>query len=129
MIGGSTPGTQIGPADWSPGPAASFPGALGNLKRKRPPGNFASNTMRRMNPAGFRAKWNLKGHKMVIGGFTLIDDGYGLSVKEYEANWSFFLQGDDAQQFRDDWAAWQENRPGDPFKHFLQDCEYYSLMQ
>ncbi len=66
---------------------------------------------------------------MLIAGFSLVDHGYGLTVKEYEANWSFFLQGDDAQQFRDDWAAWQEHRPGDPFKHFLHDCEYYSLMQ
>jgi len=85
--------------------------------------------MRRMNPAGFRVKWNLKGNKMVIGGFTLNDEGYGLAVKEYEAGWSFWLQGDDAQQFRDDWAAWQEYRPGDPFKRFLQEYEYYSLMK
>ena len=29
---------------------------------------------------------------MTIGGFTLMDSGYGLSVTEYEAGWSFWYR-------------------------------------
>ena len=66
---------------------------------------------------------------MTIGGFQIKDLGFALTVSEYEANWSFCLQGDDADQFREEWAAWQNERPGDSFKTFLQEYEYYSLMQ
>ena len=55
---------------------------------------------------------------MRVGGFTLMDSGFGLSVTEYEAGWSFWLQGDDAQQFRDEWEAYQLG-VGNNFRHFL----------
>jgi hypothetical protein len=42
---------------------------------------------------------------MRIGGYTLDDKGYGLEVKEYESGWSFWLQGDDADQFRTEWET------------------------
>ena len=38
---------------------------------------------------------------MRIGGYYMSDVGYGLKVVEHEGGWSFWLQGDDAQQFRD----------------------------
>jgi len=65
---------------------------------------------------------------MTIGGFTLMDSGYGLSVTEYEAGWSFFLSGDDAQQFRDEWEAYQLG-VGNNFRHFLSTHDYDSLFQ
>ena len=65
---------------------------------------------------------------MTIGGYTLMDSGYGLSVTEYEAGWSFWLQGDDAQQFRIEWEAWQEVRDND-FRQFLLHFEYNTLFQ
>jgi hypothetical protein len=48
-----------------------------------------------------------------------MDSGFGLSVTEYEAGWSFWLQGDDAQQFRDEWE----------FRHFLSTHDYDTLFQ
>jgi hypothetical protein len=44
---------------------------------------------------------------MRIGGYQMEDLGYGIKVVEHEAGWSFWLQGDDAQQFRDEWQAYQ----------------------
>jgi len=64
---------------------------------------------------------------MTIGGYTLKDLGYGIEVKEYESGWSFFLQGDDAQEFRDDWLIAQEYSIN--FKDFLNDHEYNTLFQ
>ena len=37
---------------------------------------------------------------MKIYGYTMKDLGWALEVHEYEAGWSFALQGDDAQRFR-----------------------------
>lgn len=65
---------------------------------------------------------------MTIGGYTLMDSGYGLSVSEYEAGWSFFLQGEDADRFREVWEDWQELR-GNNFKQFLSEYEYDTLFQ
>ena len=65
---------------------------------------------------------------MTIGGYTLMDSGYGLSVTEYEAGWSFWLQGDDAQQFRDEWEAYQLG-VGNDFRHFLSTHDYDTLFQ
>lgn len=64
---------------------------------------------------------------MTIGGYTLEDLGYGITVKEYESGWSFFLQGDDAQKFRDDWLIAQEYSSN--FKDFLNDHEYNTLFE
>ena len=65
---------------------------------------------------------------MVIGGFKLEDNGvYGLTVSEYEAGWSFFLDGDDAEYFRDEWRKAAEY--GSTFREFLIDHEYYTLFQ
>jgi hypothetical protein len=65
--------------------------------------------------------------KMIIGGYKLEDEGYAIIVKEYEAGWSFCLQGDDAQQFRDEWEQAQEYDI--PFGQFLWDHEYTQLFQ
>lgn len=65
---------------------------------------------------------------MTIGGFTLMDSGYGLSVTEYEAGWSFWLQGDDADRFREEWDSWKEHRDND-FRQFLSEHDYDSLFQ
>jgi len=60
---------------------------------------------------------------MRIGGYTLNDKGYGLEVKEYESGWSFWLQGDDADQFRTEWETWQEKRDNN-FRKFLNHHEW-----
>jgi len=57
-----------------------------------------------------------------------MDSGFGLSVTEYEAGWSFWLQGDDAQQFRNEWEAYQLG-VGNNFRHFLSTHDYDSLFQ
>ena len=65
---------------------------------------------------------------MVIGGYKLEDNGvYGLTVSEYEAGWSFFLDGDDAEYFRDEWQ--KAERFGSTFYEFLKDHEYDTLFQ
>ncbi len=64
---------------------------------------------------------------MTIGGYTMKDLGFAIEVNEYEAGWSFFLQGDDAQQFRDEWELAQEYEI--PFGTFLRDHEYNTLFQ
>jgi hypothetical protein len=67
---------------------------------------------------------------MTIGGYSMKDDGvYGIVVEQYEAGWSFFLQGDDAETFRKEWEFWQEHRPEEPFGQFLNDHEYKELFQ
>ena len=64
---------------------------------------------------------------MKIGGYTIKDHGWALEVHEYEAGWSFALQGDDAQQFRDEWEYAQEHDIS--FGSFLRGYEYHSLFQ
>ena len=64
---------------------------------------------------------------MIIAGYRMKDDGYGITVSEYEANWSFFLQGDDATQFRTEWEA--ADLAGINFKSFLYNHEYTQLFQ
>ena len=56
------------------------------------------------------------------------DLGYGLKVVEHEGGWSFWAQGDDAQQFRDEWEAYQERVDND-FRHFLSTHEYDGLFK
>ena len=65
---------------------------------------------------------------MRIGGYQMEDLGYGVEVREYEAGWSFFLQGDDAQRFREEWEMWQEI-VGNDFRDFLSSNEYDTLFQ
>jgi hypothetical protein len=67
--------------------------------------------------------------KMLIGGYSIKDDGFGLAVQQREAGWGFWLQGDDADHFRDEWAAWQENKPDCSFRDFLWAHDYHSLFQ
>ena len=64
---------------------------------------------------------------MTIGGYTLEDLGYGITVKQYESGWSFFLQGDDAIQFLDEWNLAQEYNIS--FGTFLNDHEYNTLFE
>jgi len=65
---------------------------------------------------------------MRIGGYYFADVGYGLKVVEHEAGWSFWLQGDDAQQFRDEWEAYQKRADND-FRHFLSIYSYDGLFK
>jgi hypothetical protein len=65
---------------------------------------------------------------MNIGGYQMKDLGYGVEVREYEAGWSFFIQGDDAQQFRDEWDAYQLGVDNN-FRHFLSTHEYDTLFK
>ena len=65
---------------------------------------------------------------MRIGGYQMEDLGYGIKVVEHEAGWSFWMQGDDAQQFRDEWEAYQERVDND-FRHFLSTHEYDGLFK
>ena len=65
---------------------------------------------------------------MRIGGYYMSDVGYGIKVVEHEAGWSFWMQGDDAQQFRDEWEAYQERVDND-FRHFLSIYSYDGLFQ
>ena len=65
---------------------------------------------------------------MNIGGYQMKDLGYGVEVREYEAGWSFFIQGDDAQQFREEWEKWEDLVSSD-FRHFLSTHEYDTLFK
>jgi len=64
---------------------------------------------------------------MTIGGYTMKDRGFAIEVYEYEAGWSFLLQGDDADHFREAWKTAQEHDI--PFGTFLRDHEYNTLFQ
>ncbi len=65
---------------------------------------------------------------MRIGGYQMEDLGYGIKVVEHEAGWSFWMQGDDAQQFRDEWEAYQKRADND-FRHFLSIYSYDGLFK
>ena len=65
---------------------------------------------------------------MRIGGYQMEDLGYGIKVVEHEAGWSFWMQGDDAQQFKDEWEAYQERVDND-FRHFLSIYSYDGLFK
>ncbi len=64
---------------------------------------------------------------MIIGGYSMNIqfNGESVTVKHYESNQSFHLQGDDASQFIGEW----ENYNGENFETFLHDFEYWSLMR
>jgi hypothetical protein len=64
---------------------------------------------------------------MIIGGFSMIDRGFAIEVSEFEAGWSFLLQGDDAYHFRNEWQL--ADSLGSSFGTFLRDHEYYQLFQ
>lgn len=66
---------------------------------------------------------------MLIGGYTLDDQGiYGLTVKEIEAGWSFYLQGDSADIFRHGWELWKL-QTNESFEDFLYAYDYNTLFQ
>lgn len=60
--------------------------------------------------------------------YTLKDGGYGLSVTDNETNSSFWLQGDDASQFLNEWDEWQQ-AADDNFFNFLSVFGYDVLFQ
>ena len=64
---------------------------------------------------------------MTIGGYRMTDRGFAIEVEEYEAGWSFLLQGDDADHFREEWT--QAKDYGSSFGDFLRDHEYNTLFQ
>lgn len=64
-----------------------------------------------MQRGGLIAKWGL-------GGYEIADDGvYGLVVTDYTEGLSFFLDGEEAQYFRDEWT--EAKNDGYPFREFL----------
>jgi len=65
---------------------------------------------------------------MVIGGYSLEKLFDSITVKHYESGWSFFIQGDDAQTFLDEWQKWQDAGYSN-FSHFLSTHEYDTLFQ
>ena len=65
---------------------------------------------------------------MVIGGYSLNREFDSITVKHYESGWSFFMQGDDAQTFLEEWQKWQDAGYGN-FSHFLSTHEYDTLFQ
>ena len=64
---------------------------------------------------------------MIIGVYRMNDRGFAIDVEEYEAGWSFLLQGDDADHFREEWKKSKDY--GSSFGEFLQDHEYNTLVQ
>ena len=65
---------------------------------------------------------------MIIGGYSMEDDGvHGITVKQRESGWSFFLDGDDAEIFRCEWKLW-ELRTGESFEDFLYAHDYNTLL-
>ena len=64
---------------------------------------------------------------MIIGGYKMEDLGYAIIVEEHEAGWKFYLEGDAANQFRDEWEQAQEYDHS--FGQFLWDHEYTQLFQ
>lgn len=65
---------------------------------------------------------------MVIGGYSMDDQGvHGITVKQYESGWSFFLQGDDAEIFRCEWKLWNL-RTAESFEDFLYAQDYNTLL-
>jgi hypothetical protein len=60
---------------------------------------------------------------MLVGGYRMEDHGYAITVSHHESGWSFHLQGDDANQFRDEWEAYEG-----AFAHFLSDFGYDTLL-
>ena len=74
-----------------------------------------------------------KKQAITIGGYTMKDDGVqGITVRviydlNYETDWSFFLQGEDALVFRCAWKAWQiqnRGRQNDQSNHSLEEFLY-----
>lgn len=67
---------------------------------------------------------------MTVGGYQMEThhNGLGVTVSQYEAGWSFYLQGEDAAQFLEEWDAWQEDH-GNNFRDFLSAFEYDTLFQ
>lgn len=66
---------------------------------------------------------------MLIGGYTMEDNGvHGITVTEKEAGWSFYLDGDAADLFREELRQW-EKLVGDSFEMFLYAHDYNTLFQ
>jgi hypothetical protein len=64
----------------------------------------------------------------MIGGYRIQDNGvHGITVTETEAGWSFYMQGDDADNFRSEWELAQGY--GSSFGEFLYDHEYNTLFE
>ena len=59
---------------------------------------------------------------------TLKDEVFGLSVTDQDTNLSFWLQGDDANQFRNEWNEWQQ-AGDDDLSSFLSIFGYDVLFQ
>ena len=65
---------------------------------------------------------------MVIGGYSMDDQGvYGITVRQHESGWSFFLQGDGADIFRCEWNLWNL-RTAESFEDFLYAQDYNTLL-
>lgn len=62
---------------------------------------------------------------MLIGGYSMEThhNGLGVTVRHYESGWSFYMQGEDAAQFLDEWEDYEGS-----FGDFLRDYEYDTLL-
>ena len=70
-----------------------------------------------------------EGKTMVIGGYSMQDDGvHGITVKQYESGWSFYLDGDAATIFRNSWENWQLSAD-ESFENFIYSHDYNLLFQ
>ena len=63
---------------------------------------------------------------MIIGGYQMEThhNGLGVTVRQYESGCSFYLQGEDAAQFLDEWETYDGS-----FGSFLSDYECDTLFQ
>ena len=70
---------------------------------------------------------------MIIGGYSMQDEQFNgercVTVKQHEAGWSFFLQGDDAQVFLHEWEIWKLTTCDGSFDDFLFAHDYNLLFQ
>ena len=46
---------------------------------------------------------------MIIGGYAMKDDDDCITISNYEEGWTFSLQDEHAQKFRQDWGIAEKN--------------------
>ena len=70
---------------------------------------------------------------MVIGGYSMEDKLFNgercITVKQHESGWSFFLQGETAQDFCREWEIFKLTTCGLSFEDFLYENDYNLWLQ
>jgi|TARA_E500000318_G_scaffold52402_1_gene48885 hypothetical protein len=70
---------------------------------------------------------------MVIGGYSMEDKQFNgercITVKQHESGWSFFLQGEAAQDFCREWEIFKLTTCGLSFEDFLYENDYNLWLQ